>query len=178
MSDSTPAPDLDPLRVLVANSNAHSRSILRIALRAVGVRDVVDAGDADAAVVAAETGRLDAALIEQDSLGLDGAAVVRRIRRTASQEVSRLPIVMVAAQASAVSVAAARDCGVNAFLLRPVSSALIKVRLVTALTDARPFIRAQVYVGPDRRFRSATHGFPPRRFGDDTPPLAGWPGRR
>lgn len=168
-----PAPDLKSLRILIANSNAYSRSILRIALRTLGVRDVVEAGDLDTALRLALSGSLQAVIIEQDSLGFDGATLARMIRRIETQAVSRLPLVMVAAQANAASVNAARDSGVNAFLLRPLSAATVKARILAALCDRRPFVAANAYVGPDRRFRCASQGFPPRRFGDDTPNAEG-----
>lgn len=169
----TPAPDLKTLRILIANSNGYSRSILRIALRTLGVRDVVEAGDMDASLRLALSGSLNAVIIEQDSLGFDGATLARMIRRIEMQTIARLPLVMVAAQANAASVNAARDAGVNAFLLRPLSAATVKARLFAALSDQRPFVVAKVYVGPDRRFRCASQGFPPRRFGDETPPEEG-----
>lgn len=161
------APAMDTLRVLVANSNGYSRSILRMALRAIAIRDVVEASDAPTALRVALGRRIDVAILEQDSLGLDGASLAREIRR-AAVSVSRTPIVMVASQANAATVTAARDSGVNAFLLRPISAATVKSRIVAALTDRRPFVVGVGYVGPDRRFKATAHGFPPRRFNDDT----------
>jgi DNA-binding response OmpR family regulator len=48
----------------------------------------------------------------------------------------------------------ARDAGVHEFLAKPISAKSIYARIRAIIERPRPFIRAGVYFGPDRRRRN------------------------
>ena len=77
-------------------------------------------------------------------------------------------MIAVIANADRPTVLAARDCGVNAVLLRPFSAAQLMEKVIWTLSQEPPFIRADHYIGPDRRrFRTEEYLGEKRRIADD-----------
>ncbi len=85
----------------------------------------------------------------------DGPGFVRALRR-ASGEARYAPVLMITAEATVESIKAARDSGVHEFLRKPYTAGDLFKRLKNMQLEPRPWIEAQMYVGPDRRrFNSA-----------------------
>ena len=76
-----------------------------------------------------------------------------------------IPIVLVSAGASATSVTAARDAGMNDVIAKPVSIATIERKLRSLLLAPRPFVTVKGFVGPDRRGSCPER----RQFGERRP---------
>jgi hypothetical protein len=62
---------------------------------------------------------------------------------------------------------AARDCGVNEFVAKPVTAKTILSRLESLIIRPRPFVVSAGFFGPDRRRRSATGYEGPQRRSRD-----------
>ncbi len=63
---------------------------------------------------------------------------------------------------------AARDAGVTEFLTKPISPKALYQRIVSVVTNPRPFIKTKTYFGPDRRrHASLNYAGPERRKGDN-----------
>lgn len=87
--------------------------------------------------------------------GFDGPAFVRALRRSTG-EARYVPVLMISAEATVDSIKAARDSGVHEFLRKPYTAGDLFKRLKNMQLEPRPWIEAQMYVGPDRRrFNSA-----------------------
>jgi DNA-binding response OmpR family regulator len=50
---------------------------------------------------------------------------------------------------------AARDAGVDEYLIKPLTTAALCAKLEAVLSRRRAFIESEAYVGPDRRRRTA-----------------------
>ena len=62
-------------------------------------------------------------------------------------------IFMMSSRRDAESVFRARNCGIHYFIAKPYSLQTMRDRIYTTLIKPREFIRAENYVGPDRRLR-------------------------
>jgi CheY-like chemotaxis protein/nitrogen-specific signal transduction histidine kinase len=110
------------LRVLCAEDNPFARAVLKTVLTELG-HQVDFASSGEAAVAAAAQGRHDLVLMDVTLPGMDGLAATRAIR--ALGNVARLPIIGVSGRAEARDIEAARAAGMDAFLAKPVSPAVL-----------------------------------------------------
>lgn len=62
-----------------------------------------------------------------------------------------VPIIMLTGHGECARVAKAMKCGINEFLLKPVSSKALQDRLVAVLTNPRPIVQSGSYYGPAPR---------------------------
>ncbi|MBM3556969.1 MAG: response regulator [Alphaproteobacteria bacterium] len=154
---------LDGFAFLVLDDNRYARKTARDILRAFGANEVHEAADGAAGLNIVAQHRPDAVICDLMMTPMDGIEFVRRLRHDEDSPLPFMPIVMTTANASAATVAAARDAGVNEFLAKPITTDALLRRVVAALTP-RPFIRTRVFFGPDRR-RKTIAGFigPDRR---------------
>jgi DNA-binding response OmpR family regulator len=81
----------------------------------------------------------------------DGFELVRAIRRDMEAPFNQLPILAITNEARASRVAAARDAGVDAFLVWPMSVNGLTRRVEAVLNAPRAFVRSESFHGPDRR---------------------------
>ena len=80
----------------------------------------------------------------------DGVDLIARLRRStlASRQV---PVIVVSGEATVEGIKAARDAGAHEFLRKPFTAKDLFRRVENVALNARPWIEAQAYVGPDRR---------------------------
>jgi DNA-binding response OmpR family regulator len=64
-----------------------------------------------------------------------------------------LPIIMITGHSERSRVNAARDAGVNEFLVKPVTAKGLMERLSLIVNRPRNFVKSKHYFGPDRRRR-------------------------
>jgi two-component system, chemotaxis family, chemotaxis protein CheY len=153
----------DRLRVLLVDDSADMRALMRGILGGLGVRDVVEAADAEACFAAMRGTPPDLAFVDWLMEPVDGLELTRRIRNDANSPNVYLPIVMVTGHSEPERVKAARDAGVTEFLVKPVSSRSVFQRLVAIIEQPRPFVRTPTYFGPDRRRQNKPFDGPDRR---------------
>jgi two-component system chemotaxis response regulator CheY len=111
--------------------------------------------------------KADVILLDWNSHPMSGEDFTRKLRRVEAVQLAETPIIGMIANADRPTVLAARDCGINALLARPFSATQLLERVIWTLGQDTPFIRAEHYVGPDRRrFRTAEY-LGERRRGDD-----------
>lgn len=120
------------LRLLCAEDNPYGRVVLNTMASALGHRiDFVESGDA--AVKAVRQGEYDAVLMDVMLQGRDGMEATRRIRALAGAA-SAVPIIGISGRGTADE-AAARQAGMNAYLVKPVSPSTLSRALETVLQD-------------------------------------------
>jgi CheY-like chemotaxis protein len=160
---------LNDLHVLLVDDNRQMRLLLRNMLRATGIGRITEAETAYEAFAWMRRGPVDIILADWKMEPVDGLTFTRMVRQSPDSPNPYATILMLTAHTEISRVAAARDAGVNGFLRKPISAALLFERLNSALVDARSFIRTDGFFGPDRRFgASPSYGGPWRRM-DDAP---------
>ncbi len=114
-------------RILVVEDQEDNRQILRDLLGSVGY-EMIEAGDGEAALVAAKTERPDLILMDIQLPLLDGYEATRRIK--ADPDLKNIPIIVVTSYALSGDEGKARDAGCDAYVTKPYSprQLLAKIR--------------------------------------------------
>ncbi len=155
------------LRLLIVDDNRHMRAIVLELAQALGVRDARQAEHGGEALAMLRRAQADLAVVDLNMAPVDGVAFTQAIRTAPDSPDPHLPIVMMTGHAERARVEAARDAGVNEFVLKPLTAAALLGRMEAAIQRPRPFVRAPGYFGPDRRRRAdPSYDGPPRRAED------------
>ncbi len=88
--------------------------------------------------------------------GTTGIDLVRSLRQSGDDYERHLPAIMITGHSERAFVEAARDAGVNEFLLKPVSLNVLQLRIAEVIMKPRGFVETAAFVGPDRRRRGET----------------------
>lgn len=159
--------DLSAFRILVLDDNPNIRSIIKMILRAMGIRNVRDAANGREALGYLDTATIDIIITDWMMDGMDGAEFVGRVRGHKNQLKSMTPIIMLSGFTETKRVAQARNMGVTEFLAKPVSPAELYLRIVEVVQRPRQFVRTETFFGPDRhRSLIPDYDGPLRRDGD------------
>ncbi|MBI3437958.1 MAG: response regulator [Proteobacteria bacterium] len=159
---------LTDIHVLMVDDNAPMRQLVRALARAGGIINFTETETAADALRILRAAPVDLVIVDWMMRPMDGLTFTRTIRHDSTSPSPFVPILMLTAHTEISRVAAARDAGVTGFLKKPISTQLLFDRIGNALTDARQFIRAGTFSGPDRRHGHANWYRGPLRRADDT----------
>jgi two-component system, chemotaxis family, chemotaxis protein CheY len=143
--------EFNRLRFLVIDDNAHARKLLRALLFGFGVREVQEAADGAAGLEAFLHHAPDILITDWAMPIFDGLELTRMIRQPGANPNPYVAIIMVTGRIDKQRVVLARDAGVTEFLVKPISAKGLYQRIVSVVTNPRPFIKTKTYFGPDRR---------------------------
>lgn len=138
-------------RILLVEDNRRMAEVVRAVLTGLGVGHLEHAPSAAEALEALHRAAFDLIVLDRRLGSVDGLDLARQIRRNSDPGLSAIPILMLTGSASEEAVRAARDAGVDSYLIKPFTVQSLRERLVSTLTHTRPFIRSASYIGPDRR---------------------------
>jgi two-component system, chemotaxis family, chemotaxis protein CheY len=144
------------------------RSILREILRSIGVRTIKEAPDAIHAYELIQTNPIDIAFVDYAMPDMDGIEFTKKVRTSPDCPNVFLPIIMVSGHSEQGKVHAARDAGVNEFLVKPVTAKSLMARINMVVNHPRSFVKAPNYFGPDRRRRREKEFSGPWRRAEDS----------
>lgn len=147
--------DLSRLRALIVDDSHHFTTIVRTMLRAFELRAIFASPDAVNALELLKQTEIDLAIIDLKLGEMDGLELTRLIRSAPDSQNPRIPIIMVTAFTERSNVEAAISAGVDEFLIKPLSPAVLYDRIVWLVDNPRPYLRSGTYFGPDRRRRCA-----------------------
>lgn len=145
--------DYARLRFLIVDDSRFCRTLIKNALAAYRINNVVEAADATDALETLQTTAVDFVLVDFEMPGSDGVELTRRIRWSEQKSINReVPIIMISRHTDKSIVVAARNAGIHEFIGKPVAPTELFKRIRATLEQARPFIRSESYRGPDRRW--------------------------
>ena len=152
------AKTINEMNVLIVDDDRHMRMLIRNVLFALGVNEVYEASDGEAALdeIKTFTPHLILCDLKMDPVG--GIEFVSHIRTQPESPYRFVPVIMITAYADMDAVADARDVGINEFMAKPVSAAALEKRIARVIEDSRQFVEAPDFLGPDRR-RNTKGGF-------------------
>jgi CheY-like chemotaxis protein len=149
-------------RVLIVDPMPASTKLLSALLRDICYCQIWTAHDAPRGLLLAEKTDPFIVFVEHCH-GLDGVAFTRALRRS-DFGCRKAPLILIAAEATASSIIAARDAGVHEFLRKPFTIKDLMRRLEAVAVRPRDWIEGVAYVGPDRRrFNSGDYAGPLKR---------------
>lgn len=156
----------DLLKILLVDDNQHMRMLLGEILRALGVRNICEAGDGAQGLQMIQNHPVDIVMTDLSMVPLDGIDFVRLLRKCPTPAVQMIPVIMITGHSTRNRVNEARDAGVNEFLTKPITGRGVIERITLVVDHPRPFVRCTTYCGPDRR-RKVDPNFegPERRLG-------------
>jgi CheY-like chemotaxis protein len=143
--------DFKHLRFVVIDDNAHMRRIVRTILHSFGAREVIEAEDGAAGLDAITQYNPDIVITDWVMPIFDGIELTQMIRQPGGNANPYVPIIMLTGHTEKTRVVAARDAGVTEFLAKPISAKALYRRLLSIISNPRPFIKTNTYFGPDRR---------------------------
>jgi two-component system chemotaxis response regulator CheY len=156
--------DLKPLTILVIDDNAHMRVILIEILKALGLRDIIEADDGSRGQLAVMSHEIDLIFTDLMMQPVDGLAFIRWLRNAPASPNPYVPVIMLTGHATKRSLEEARQVGVTEFLAKPLTARGVLHRINEVINNPRDFVRVPGYFGPCRR-RRIDHAFagPERR---------------
>ena len=153
--------------LLIVEDSIVVRRLIKWALRSSDAGAVREAADVVGALKVLEGFSPDIILVNWRTLPVDGLAFVRRVRNAETGADAFARIVMMSRCTKCRQVLAARDAGVDEFLVKPLTRAALLTGIRALIDNPRPFSRTESYIGPDRRRKQITHDGPERRKGNE-----------
>jgi CheY-like chemotaxis protein len=157
----------DLLKILLVDDNHHMRVLLAEILKAIGVRQIYEAGDGTQGLQMMKNHAIDIIMTDLSMQPLDGIDFVRLLRKSPDSPNPMCPVIMITGHSTISRVNEARDAGVNEFLTKPLTARGVLERVSQIVNHPRPFVKSADYLGPDRRRRAdPNHQGPMRRETD------------
>ncbi len=167
-------PRLRPISILLVDKDIHLAQVVRSVLGNLGFKNVTLARDGMEATEKLEERTYDLMLTDWELERMDGIDLVRHVRGLEVPANPFMPIIMLSARGGAADVRAARDVGINEYLLKPFTAKTVFHRIAQVVDSPRPFVMAKNFTGPDRRRRGdAPSGQDERRDRADSAMPAG-----
>jgi two-component system chemotaxis response regulator CheY len=157
---------------LIVEDNDHMRSLVRTILSTLGAQSIHEAAAVSAAFEILAVEPIDIVICDWEMSPINGLDFVRKIRRKEDSPNKFLPVIMLTAHSEAIRVAEARDCGINEFVVKPVSVKALYARIREIIRNPRQFVETPTYFGPDRRRRQMERPGDERRADGPTAELS------
>ncbi|GGH03005.1 MAG TPA: hypothetical protein DF715_16375 [Oceanicaulis sp.] len=143
--------------ILIVDPSNFLRRLIADVLRHAGADHVFTFASEDTGLSAATTYARPIIISDWSGKTSPGPALTRALRRK-HLPVRRAPVIALGNNSQMREIERARDAGVNAFLLRPVSPAALFARLEETTSRPRPYVETETFAGPDRRTRPNQNG--------------------
>ncbi|AKH69990.1 Response regulator receiver domain protein [Spongiibacter sp. IMCC21906] len=124
------------LRILLVDETACMRRMLRNLLMDIGCRHISEASEGLSALTSLHNQRVDFLICDLDLPEMTGLDLLRAIR--ADKRLWETPVLMTASQANREDISHAAQAGVNGFLLKPFTAAMLEKKLAAMLACFSP----------------------------------------
>jgi two-component system, chemotaxis family, chemotaxis protein CheY len=128
--------NIDRVKVLIVDNEYHTRKVIRVLLLGMGCTRIFEASDGEAGLAAIRAVHPEVALLDWDIPAMSGGEFVRTLQSDPAFSESRPAIIMMVAHNKRSRVLEAVRLGVHEFLLKPVSIAALRARMLAALGKA------------------------------------------
>ncbi|RLM27198.1 two-component system response regulator [Brenneria alni] len=115
------------LRFLVVDDFSTMRRIVRNLLKELGFNNVEEAEDGADALNKLRSGAFDFVISDWNMPNMDGLELLQTIRADAS--LSKLPVLMVTAEAKKENIIAAAQAGASGYVVKPFTAAILEEKL-------------------------------------------------
>ena len=121
--------DKSQYRFLVVDDFPTMRRIVRNLLTELGFSNVEEAEDGAAGLAKVKEGRFDFVISDWNMPNMDGLQMLQSIRADANTAISKLPVLMVTAEAKKENIIAAAQAGANGYVVQPFTAATLDEKL-------------------------------------------------
>ncbi len=115
------------MRILVVDDFSTMRRIIKNLLRDLGFTNADEADDGSTALPMLQTGKYDFLVTDWNMPGMTGIDLLRAVR--ADENLKSLPVLMVTAEAKRDQIVAAAQAGVNGYVVKPFTAAVLKEKI-------------------------------------------------
>jgi CheY-like chemotaxis protein len=145
-----------PVRVLIVEDNAFTRSLIAEVLFTIGFQrgNIFEAEDGLSALKLLSSERVNLVITDWRMEPMDGLTFVRKLRDEAKSPDPFVPVIFCSAYTDQRLIENARDIGINEVIAKPININNIESRIRVIFEQPRPFVQANAYFGPDRRRRT------------------------
>lgn len=142
--------DFSKLRILIIENHALMRRLMVEMLRGFGVQHIHQASSVPRAIEYVYGKRLDAVILDFFLDELDGADFAKHIRHDEDCLNREVPILLITGMPDHHKVVKVLDAGINGMMAKPIAPKDLYDRLHAMLTNPKPFVITNDYVGPMR----------------------------
>ena len=121
------------ISILIVDDFSTMRSIIKNLLRDLGFNNTAEADDGNTALPMLKSGRFDFLVTDWSMPGMDGLTLLKTIR--ADEDLKRMPVLMVTAEAKREQIVVAAEAGVNAYVVKPFTAATLKDKIEKIFRD-------------------------------------------
>lgn len=120
------------MKVLVVDDYSTMRRIIRDQLTQLGYTDIDEAESGEAALVKLREAHYGLVISDWNMEGITGYDLLRKVRADAT--LKETPFIMITAEAKADHAIAAKEAGVDSYLLKPFNATVLESKIGTAMT--------------------------------------------
>ncbi len=172
MSAPGAGPGLKNISFVIVDKHPQIISLVRTILHSFGSREIHDAGDGDEGLRMIQQYEPDIVITDWAMKPMSGVQMVKAMRKHKNQIIKFMPVIMLTGYSERRRIVAARDSGINEYLLKPVSPKSLYNRIRAVIEQPRRFVKAGEYFGPDRRRGEHDFSGPDKRgSGEKGPPV-------
>lgn len=155
------------LSVLIVSTEAGVTEPLKtmFSRRGLGSVHTIDRGDRVFALI--EQHKPDFLIIDEAPPDIDAVGLVGKIRRDSASPDPRLKVFVTMGRSSIERMLEVLEAGAHEVMLKPFDDEKLLIAMHANITDPRPFLQTEIYVGPDRRRASKSEYAGPRRRAED-----------
>ncbi|KZY29986.1 MULTISPECIES: chemotaxis response regulator CheY [unclassified Oleiphilus] len=115
------------MKILVVDDFSTMRRIIKNLLRDLGFTNTDEADDGSTALPMLQTGKYDFLVTDWNMPGMTGIELLQHVR--SDDNLKSLPVLMVTAEAKRDQIVAAAQAGVNGYVVKPFTAAVLKEKI-------------------------------------------------
>jgi len=145
--------NLEKAKILLVDGDGVNSAIASQILLGFGARHIQKVSDLEEARTAIGGGSYDLIIVDPSMSATGGYEFVSWLRRQAKAPNKFSPVLIVTGHTQSTRVTAARDCGANFVIAKPLSPVVLFDRINWMAREKRPYVECRAYTGPERRFK-------------------------
>ena len=115
------------MRILIVDDFSTMRRIIKNLLGDLGFKNTSEADDGETALPMLKSGKFDFLVTDWNMPGMDGLSLLRAVR--SDEELFKMPVLMVTAEAKREQIVVAAEAGVNAYVIKPFTAITLKEKI-------------------------------------------------
>ncbi|WP_067866463.1 response regulator [Neptuniibacter marinus] len=115
------------MKILVVDDFSTMRRIIKNLLRDLGMTNVLEADDGQTALPILKQGGIDFLVTDWNMPGMTGIDLLKEVR--SDPNLAAMPVLMVTAEAKKEQIIAAAQAGVNGYVVKPFTAAVLKAKI-------------------------------------------------
>lgn len=115
------------MKILIVDDFSTMRRIIKNLLRDLGFNNTVEADDGSTALPVLQSGGIDFLVTDWNMPGMSGLELLQNVR--SDPNLAKLPVLMVTAEAKREQIILAAQAGVNGYVVKPFTAAVLKEKI-------------------------------------------------